>query len=273
MIEKFWLFHCGYLRIPGRFLVAGDPLEVRKLPFMAGIAVHAERGPILIDAPFGHEGPQNAGDLLGNLLRRGGLMFKREWGVIARLEQLGFRPAEVNDILLTHLHWDHTGGLKHLAHATFHASAREWADANRVQSLEATTKGYAPSDYRALEGRMTLWDMTDQPRVTGGADVFGDGSVEIVPLPGHTHGHVGYRLKMAGGRTLFHVGDSVFCTNQIRERRDLGFMPRTIAAEKPEAQTTLHELRKWYDANSEAVLVPSHDYDLVEQCLDGPIAL
>jgi glyoxylase-like metal-dependent hydrolase (beta-lactamase superfamily II) len=274
MIDTFWLFHCGYLRIPGRFLVAGDPLELRKLPFMAAVAVHRDRGPVLIDAPFGHEGPQNAGELLGSLLQRGGLTFKREWGVIARLEQLGFRPAEVRDILLTHLHWDHTGGLKHLAHASFHVSAQEWAEATRVQaSLEATTRGYAPADYRALEGRVSLWDVGDLEPVGAGIDVFGDGSIEVVALPGHTSGHVGYRVKMADGRTIFHVGDSIFCANQVRARRDLGFMPRTLAVERSEAETTLHALRKWSDATPDAVLVPSHDYDLIEACIDQPIAL
>ncbi len=273
MIETFWLFHCGYLRIPGRFLVAGDPLEIRKLPFMAAVAVHSERGPILIDAPFGHEGPQNAGELLGNLLQRGGLMFRRPWGVIGRLESLGFRPAEVNDILLTHLHWDHTGGLKHLAHSNFHVSTREWADASRVTAIDAAKRGYAPSDYRALEGRMSLWDVSDEDEVFGGADVFGDGSVEVVPLPGHTLGHVGYRLKMADGRTIFHVGDSIFCGNQVYERRDLGFMPRTLAVERPVAQTTLHKLRRWHDENPDAVVIASHDYDLVEECIDGPISI
>lgn len=273
MIEAVWVFHCGYLRIPGRFLVAGDPLELRKLPFMAALAVHAERGPILIDAPFGHEGPQNAGELLGRLLQRGGLTFERNWEVISRLEQLGFRPAEVNDVLLTHLHWDHTGGLKHLAHAQFHASMREWTDARSVVSLEAAKRGYAPSDYRALEGRMNVIDTDGFTPVDDGIDVFGDGSIEAVPLPGHTPGHLGYRLKMTDGRTVFALGDAAFCEVQITERRDLGFMPRTVASGKEVVKTTLHSLRKWWDRNPETVLFASHDYDLVERCLDEPIRL
>lgn len=273
MIDAVWLFHCGYLRIPGRFLVAGDPLEIRKLPFMAAVAVHSERGPILIDAPFGHEGPQNAGELFGALLQRGGLTFERNWNVIARLEQLGFRPAEVNDVLLTHLHWDHTGGLKHLAHAQFHASTQEWSDAMSVMSLEAAKRGYAPGDYRALEGRMNLLDVEGMVAVDDGIDVFGDGSIEAVPMPGHTRGHLGFRLKMTDGRTLFHVGDAIFCDVQVTHRRDLGFMPRTLAVGKTEVKSTLHSLRKWWDRNPETRLIASHDYDLAEECLDGPIAL
>ena len=53
------------------------------------------------------------------------------------------------------------------------------------------------------------------------ADLFGDGSVVVVPLSGHTPGSVGVLVNLPDGRRIFHVGDAVNNRRQISNLRGL----------------------------------------------------
>lgn len=274
MLEQLWLFHCGWARVPRPLIVADAPMGFPRMPLLGALAYHREHGPILIDAPFGHEGPANVGSIFGSLLQRVGLQFEAEWSVIPRIEQLGFRASEIHHILMTHLHWDHTGGMKELGHARFHISRTEWEFALNLKPLEAVRNGYEPGDFRAMRNRVEL---VDDPAPLGddaqGIDIFGDGSVCAVGLPGHTAGHVGYRLSFGDGRRVFYVGDAAFCVEQILDRRGLGRVPRAFAYDIPQTKQSLRSLRLFSDEHPGEVIVTAHDFGWGERCMDGPTPL
>lgn len=274
MIEKFWIFHCGWMRAPHGALYEVPNYDLVHLPFMSAVALHAEQGPILIDAPYGHEGPSNVGALMGLLLRRGGLRFEESWSVVPRIEELGFRAADIRHILMTHLHYDHTGGMKTLCHADFHTSLREWDFAVSLTPRRARIKGYAPEDYRAIRSRMKLHDEAPTVIESGdGLDILGDGSIEMFSIPGHTIGHVGYRFKMSDGGYIFHVGDAAFGVDQITGGQNLGFFARKVAYDLAQTLVSLEDLRAYHRENPDHVLLTSHDMILGRTCLEGPLQI
>lgn len=270
-IEQFWLFHCGYLKTPGGLWVAGGGLKQVRLPLMAALMVHSELGPILIDAPFGLEGPANTGEVLGALMLRTGLVFKDEWAIVPRIEQLGFRASEISHVLMTHLHFDHTGGMKSVAHARFYIDRDEWTRASGLQGMGGMREGYVVGDFRALSPRVEKLDLSDAT-IGSGHDVFGDGSVEAVPLRGHSVGHAGYRVKL-GDRTVFFVGDAVYNVKQITENAGFGPFGKSSAYSLPMAYSTTESLRAWHREHPDAILASSHDFALGESCMGGPRAL
>ncbi|MFU8802516.1 MAG: MBL fold metallo-hydrolase [Bradymonadaceae bacterium] len=274
MIEELWIFHCGWMRVPEAALYGDGGYDLIHLPFLSAVAFHKDHGPILIDAPYGREGPANVGAIMGSLLRRGGLVFEEGWSMVPRIEQLGFRAADVKHILMTHLHYDHTGGMKTLCHANFHLSKAEWDFAISLPPRRARLKGYVPEDYRASYARMNLCDGPPLlEEENAGFDVFGDGSVEMFSLPGHSIGHVGYRFRMADGRCLFHVGDAAYGVDQIAGGRSLGLLPRTVGHCHEEACETLDRLRRYHRRHPSHELLPSHDGALGRRCVSGPTAI
>lgn len=274
MLEQLWLFHCGWIRVPRPMVVAEAPMSFPRLPMLAALGYHAEQGPFLIDAPFGHEGPSNVGSMMGALLRGAGFKFENDWSVVPRLEQLGFRPSEINHILMTHLHYDHTGGMKELGHAHFHIARSEWEFPLSLTPFAARRAGYQPDDFRAMRNRVELFDDPTPIGADGdGVDLFSDGSVVAVGLPGHSIGHVGYRLTFDDGRRVFFVGDAAFCVEHVIERRKLGRVPRSFAYDLEQAEETLRSLRLYHDEHPDEVIVPSHDFEWGERCLDGPTPL
>jgi glyoxylase-like metal-dependent hydrolase (beta-lactamase superfamily II) len=134
----------------------------------------------------------------------------------SRLLALGIQPADVTDVLCTHLHPDHAGGLADFPWARVHVAADE-----HVAAAAGVARGTRPLQW-AHEPRWTLHG-------SGGEEWFGFGGVRPlhglgpdilrVPLPGHTVGHCGYAVDVGSG-WLLHAGDAVL------DRRELGFWER-----------------------------------------------
>ena len=273
MIERFWLFHCAYARVPSSLIFEDGGWSFIRLPFLGGVAEHSEVGPILLDAPYCHEGPSNVGSLMGSIMQKAGLVFYERWSVVPRIEELGLRAADVSHILMTHLHYDHTGAMKTLAHARFHLSQREWDAAHEGSAWQAGARGYARSDFGALKHRVELHD--DVPHLadsTQGLDILGDGSIEMFSLPGHTPGHCGYRIHLADGSAVFFAGDAAFANPQIFGKRGLGLLPRTVATSMGGIDVSLRALRRHLDEHPADVPIVCHDPELGAQCIaEGPI--
>jgi glyoxylase-like metal-dependent hydrolase (beta-lactamase superfamily II) len=116
-------------------------------------------------------------------------------GLVPRLQEAGFSPEDIRYVICTHLHMDHAGGNRFLPKATFLVHGAELDFARQMEG-----NGYYRSD----------WDYPlDYRQVDGEADLFGDGLVRLLPLPGHTPGFMAVSLKLPQGPVVL-AGDS--CT-------------------------------------------------------------
>ena len=114
----------------------------------------------------------------------------------SQLVQIGYRPADITYVAISHAHRDHSANLNEFAASTWLARPAErefmWEDNNaRVDA----------SFYGALKtGKTTMTD-TDE------YDVFGDGQVVIKSAPGHTPGHQVLVLRLASTGRVMLSGD------------------------------------------------------------------
>ena len=270
MIEKFWFVHAGYCPVFSNVLVRGSGFSRRPMPFLFGIAMHSEHGPVLMDAPFDERGPASMGKATHALFRSTGLKFEPQWSVAGRLDELGFSPEQVKHVLVTHLHGDHTGGMKSLPEATFHASRAEWEHANNVGALASTVSAYAPADYESLGEQFELYDELPGLSQRQGFDVFDDGSVEMFLLPGHTPGHCVYRIHIEGGETILYAADAAHTVKRVMGKVQPGLLPKHVAYSLPEAERSLAAIRAHLDEFGDDVLLLCHDPGLGEQVIaDG----
>ena len=91
----------------------------------------------------------------------------------------------VTMVVLTHLHWDHAGGLEFVpASVPVVVQRREWEAGHDRGAVERNF--FFPRDYEVDEGRLRLVD--------GDHDLLGDGSIELLLTPGHTPGHQSVRV-------------------------------------------------------------------------------
>ncbi|OBF33424.1 MBL fold metallo-hydrolase [Mycolicibacterium peregrinum] len=160
----------------------------------------------------------------------------------------------VDFALPTHLHWDHICGLLDLPAMPVHIHQPEldWATSGPV----APAGGVRDS----LQHRtITTFALDGPPILTfeRSHDLFGDGAVQLVDLPGHTPGSIGLLLNTAGGWVLL-AGDAAWHSLGVEHIRQKPSYPGVFADEDREASfRTLHRLHAVRD---QVRIVPTHDH-------------
>ncbi len=126
-----------------------------------------------------------------------------------QLNEIGLAPSDVHDVVISHLHWDHAGGLSELPQARVHVQRAEHDFAHRPDAAQRTA--YIARDFAATR----RWHLVD-----GDYDLFGDGSIVMVSTPGHTPGHQSLLVRLKHS-TLLIMGDAAY----DREMMQLGRLP------------------------------------------------
>jgi glyoxylase-like metal-dependent hydrolase (beta-lactamase superfamily II) len=133
----------------------------------------------------------------------------------------GIMPEEIRQIVLTHFHADHIGGTREFPRATFHYVEEALTPLLRLSPLSQTRHAFLPAqlpeDFAARSATVSLAQFRADPE-TGFLrhDLFGDGSLVLLHLPGHAPGHVGVRLEDNHG-PLLYAADAFWHHRQIEE--------------------------------------------------------
>lgn len=142
----------------------------------------------------------------------------------AQLEDVGFDPADVDVVVLTHLHLDHAGDIGSFPDAEFVVQQEEleyaWWPADPIQR-----NLYLEGDFGTL--RSPEFDVT---AIEGRYDLFGDGSVECIPTPGHSAGHQSVKVELPVNGTVVLGGDVAFLESAYEDDLQPPFAWDTEAA-------------------------------------------
>jgi glyoxylase-like metal-dependent hydrolase (beta-lactamase superfamily II) len=154
----------------------------------------------------------NTGERLVLVDAGAGTLFGPTLGKLAdNLRASGYKPENVDDVLLTHMHPDHVGGLVvngavQFPNATIHATEKEagfWLSQKNLDAAPAESKSF-------FQGAMASLN----PYVLSKRLALFEGNVEVVPgitalaSPGHTVGHTSYVVR-SQGQELILVGDLI----------------------------------------------------------------
>jgi len=174
------------------------------------LVVEGPDGLTLVDTGFGLVDVEDGGRRLGRpFMALAGVRLDRAETAIEQVRALGHEPADVRDIVVTHLDLDHAGGLADFPRARVHVHRAELDAARHPDRRERLR--YVPAQW----AHHPHW----VEHTAGGDDWFGFASVQavgedvlMVPLHGHTRGHCGVAVRRPGGGWLLHAGDAYFST-------------------------------------------------------------
>ncbi|HSU42003.1 MAG TPA: MBL fold metallo-hydrolase [Polyangiaceae bacterium] len=206
--------------------------------------------------------------------------FREGMTAIRQIEGLGFDPRDVRHIVMTHLDFDHAGGLDDFPWARVHllereqreaAARRTWLDRQRFRpqqwSTQASWLGYSHAAGESWYGFEHVQELDGLP-----PDIL------LVPLFGHTLGHAGVAVAR-GGDWLLNAGDAYFfhaemdserpwCTPGLRFYQTLMEKDRRARLAN---QARLRELRRTEHASVE--IFCSHDVREFERLAHRSAAL
>lgn len=179
---------------------------------------------------------------------------------VAMVEKMGARPADIRDIIVTHLHADHVCGLGRFPNARLHmsrASVLLW-------SSRPSRKDLAMAFYRSLmppldAARVRVIEnapIVPLPWGGHGHDIFGDGSVISVDLPGHMDGHLGPFFPQRE-KPLFYAVDADWTLAPVLSGCEPNWPARLIVHDREAARRSATVVRAAAEWGAEILL--AHD--------------
>ena len=233
--------------------------DLHTAPVPVFLLEHPERGPILVDTGYAADAQARPARTLGPGTAR---LFPHEvYDVDVLLERAGVRAADIELVVMTHLHSDHASGAERFTdRATFVADRREWDIGDRG-GLGIRKGGYVPSVVRAIRRREVL-DF-DGPRArplgpfTRTIDLLGDGSVILCSTPGHAPGHLSVLVRLGSGGEVLLTGDAADLRSMVHRPA-----PTSVMWNRSDFIASLDALRRYADLHPETVIIPGHDAEV-----------
>ncbi|MEU3769509.1 MBL fold metallo-hydrolase [Amycolatopsis keratiniphila] len=263
--------NCGTMRPVGGKLIDGKPGLFRRAELICHcLLLETDSGLVLVETGVGTPTVTRPVEWLGaGFVRLVHPDSDDDLSATTQIRKLGFDPADVRDIVLTHLDLDHAGGLVDFPHARVHVHDRE------LQALEKPIDRKEASRYRKVQfDHGPIW----RSYRADGEPWFGfdavrelDGvpDVLIIPLAGHTRGHAGVAVDTGDG-WLLNAGDAVFHGGELERKPHiplaLGFFESYMQTEKTARLDNQRRLRELVSNNgAEVTVFAAHDATAFER--------
>jgi glyoxylase-like metal-dependent hydrolase (beta-lactamase superfamily II) len=201
---RLYVFENGHIRGLSTKLFNFAPEEVRQPDFVnvSYLIVHP-KGTVQFDAgaiPDSHF--KGSGTVTEGII-------SAEKPLVPQLAAAGYRPADVDYLVMSHYHSDHTANANEFAAATWivQKAERDWMFSEKPEGI------IQPATYSALRtARTRVLDNED-------LDVFGDGIVRVISTPGHTPGHQVLFVRLPKTGPVILAGDLYHYPEEITTGR------------------------------------------------------
>ncbi len=262
LTAHFW--EVGRCRGPSGIAARGSGWRAQIFPALAVALYHPTQGWFLYDTGYDSRYFEALRDGSHRLIR---WLLPVELSPEDRLDRqmaaVRLCPGDFQRVIISHFHLDHVAGLHRFPHAETVYAAEAWNAVKSLAGWQAARAIYHPLtvDRAQLETRgralqdadAEAWE--DFPRTW---DLFGDGSLRLIALPGHARGQLGAAFRRApDGEQIFLVSDACWTRANL-----FGQPPGTLARfsmDDPAAfHDTLGRLRAFAKTHPATRLVPSH---------------
>ena len=255
------LLDTGICRVPEFHVLRDGSRRMLDCHAVVALIEHPQRGWGLFDVGYSQAMITATQHLPWSLYRQATpLQLAPELEVVNQLPRYGLSAADIGWIVLSHAHADHVAALADFPQAQIYMSATAFELLSQVQGINALRRGIIPHLFpQGWHQRLHLiHEFRDQPLFALGNthDLFGDGLLRLVELPGHARGQIG--MYIANSRPILLAADGAWHSRAIREQ----VLPHPIIYfmidDAKAMATTLARLSAFAQAYPEVLIVPCH---------------
>ena len=181
---KLYCIKVGAFKLPRGFVAArcNDANVLTEMPIYAYLIEHP-KGLVLVDTGQSYE------------MRDGATIMEEQDTIINKLSKLGYKPDDIDYIVMSHLHLDHSGYMNDFPNSTFIVRKEELKAAWWPEACEG---GYVFPTFEKTRGYKFI-----QPTDEEDYDIFMDGTIVLIDTKGHSRGHQSVVLNLPNtGKTV-----------------------------------------------------------------------
>jgi N-acyl homoserine lactone hydrolase len=243
----------GVIHRTAAFAYRGGSFSDKRDFAATAVLVKHPRGDLLIDTGFGRQIEAQFASMPA--IFRAITSYEHSESAADRLQRAGYDARALRGILLTHAHWDHVSGVPDFPGLPVLVTKPE---------RSFITNGGPSADLaRSFEDvHYELYDFEGGPYLgyPRSHDLYGDGSIVIVPAPGHTPGSVIVFVTPPEGPRFVFVGDLIWQLEALSLREERPWFSRAIVdGEREGVRKNLSHLAALAARFPALVVVPAHD--------------
>lgn len=248
------VFNTGSLSLPRGFLFQGGSwFERMDLPVPAYVIRRTDGTAVVFDSGFSEKINREPNRYIGFFASVvGRFAMGKGQDLAAQMRTSGIDPGRVTHVVVSHLHFDHAGGVRDFPNAEVVVSYSERSKARHASGVFSL---FNSDDFATV----TRWREIDfdgaPPYATFAAhvDLLGDDAIHLVPLPGHTVGSIGVIVRLEDAPVLL-AGDAA----PVEESWRYAAMP-FVAEDDDLWWETIWRIKKFLQLVPGALILGGHD--------------
>lgn len=258
------LLAAGFCTAPEAAAVAGGRWRARRFPGGFALVEGHDAGPVLFDTGYAPRFDEATRPFPYRLYRwTTPATIRPDETAAAQLAARGIAAESVRHVVLSHLHADHVAGLRDFPNAAFHALPEAIGSARGLHGLRAVRAAFLPSllpdDFFERGAPVERRARLDLGPFHDGFDLFGDGQLLGVPLPGHAPGQMGLFLTPENGPPTLLAADAAWTTAAIRDNAPPPALGMRIQHDAAATRETLWRLHRLSHVRPDIRIVLSHE--------------
>ena len=263
---KMTVLQCGSIKLPAPaiyrdetvkypdclMMAKNPPEKLLTIPVYAFLIEHDNGKKILFDTGWSDKVRKHAISHLGIVNLSEKAILPEGQCIHEQLQARGILPKELDCVVLSHLHVDHAGGIRCLAEARRFLCSEEELTAARKGSVSYKKSCWKDTSLESF----SYSDMGIGP-MGKAYDLYGDGSILLVSVPGHTPGQCAMLLR-SNGKQLLLTADNGYSRRSWQE----GILPGHMS-DPENTRRSLEWVKEFDDTETNVVgIISSHEPDL-----------
>lgn len=260
---KLYLNYAGHCFASAKHVVKGDKDEMIKFHALFALLHHPEKGWILFDTGYTSRFYESTKSYPNRIYANATKVVITDADEIKnQIKSIGLETSDIQNIIISHFHADHIGGLKDFNNATIYCTKKAYQKSKKISSLFAFSKGVLkdliPDD---IEERLVFiedFSTSNRDDIFGVTyDLFQDSSVIIYNLPGHAAGQIGIEFETQKEK-YFLVADSCWDERAYKEGKLPNSIVRLFFDSWKDYKDSLGKVSSYHKKFPDVIIVPTH---------------